>query len=868
MKKVLQVLLSNRDIIFSSFFEENKQLADGVGVAEKFIISFTQFIKTGQKSQDADPFIQILFRMIEQALLDLPQAARLVSNLRNVLFDLLNQHLPYETQALQQLNHYLDEVIEKVAIKFDHIIKEQTTQIETLQNRNVNFISKRKRGWLDVDGTRMCMLDISDGWFNIWLSMVLFAGEDTAKRVFFEVGLSEAFSRNSLEKGVLNNTIESFVAAVDTYSEAGFGNFQIKALSFEKGYARITCPDTFEGWAFLKKNKTVSSPCCYFSSGVLLSFMKTISNQPDLISEEVKCIAKGDSECEFVIGTEKELVKRGIRLTVWGPTLKEKAKSLETLLYKKELAEKELIRKNEELLIINRIGRDISQSLNLDTILNRAINNLSRIVGNQGIGIYLVDRKNNELVFTAHKGFSKKFFKLVSRLRIGEGLAGNVATRQVPMAYDDYTKFPQHIDDVAKKEKIKSLLSVPLKTKNKILGVLNISTKKPYHFTVEEINLISLIGNQIGVAIENARLLEKVKESEKKYKTLVEDINDGYFLCQDNQVLYTNSAFLSMHGYDKLEVIGNDFRKFLSEQTVTHVENILSGRSKRNEIPEHLEFLRKHRNGKKLPTELKINLVEFNGKPSVIAIFRDISIRKEMEQKVIENQRLASIGQLTADIAHEIRNPLSSIKTNIQVLSNKLHLQGFNKRRMEIAVEEILRLDQILQDVLNFSVPVKMQMSLDHLHNIIDRCIGLIHEKIKKTNINVIQKLSGDLPKIKMNTGMIQQVVLNIFLNAIAAMPDGGHIIIMTQNIPAEDGQMIRLEVMDSGCGIAKDNLKRVFDPFFSTKTQGAGLGLSNVKKIIDAHHGKIEIDSRINQGTSIIITLPGDKKNDENSHC
>jgi PAS domain S-box-containing protein len=371
----------------------------------------------------------------------------------------------------------------------------------------------------------------------------------------------------------------------------------------------------------------------------------------------------------------------------------------------------------------------------------------------------------------------------------------------------------------------------------------------------------------MAVAIENARLLEVVKESEKKFKTLVEDINDGYFLCQDNQVLYTNSAFLSMHGYHEHEVLGKDFKSFLSEKIVVHVEKILSG-SSREEIPEHLEFLRKHKNGKELPTELKLNLVEFNAKPAVIGIYRDISIRKEMEQKVIENQRLASIGQLTADIAHEIRNPLSSIKTNIQVLSNKLHLQGFNKRRMEIAIEEILRLDRILQDVLNFSVPVKMQMSLDHLHNIIDRCIELIHEKIKRTNVNVIQKLSGDLPKIKMNSGMIQQVVLNVFLNAIAAMPNGGHLIIMTQNIPTEDGQMIRLEVMDSGCGIAKDNLKRVFDPFFSTKTQGAGLGLSNVKKIIDAHHGKIEIDSRINQGTTIIITLPGDKKNDENSHC
>ncbi|WP_300465265.1 GAF domain-containing sensor histidine kinase [Desulfobacula sp.] len=587
--------------------------------------------------------------------------------------------------------------------------------------------------------------------------------------------------------------------------------------------------------------------------------MKAISNQPDLISEEVSCIAKGDPECEFVIGSKKELKKQNIPLTVWGPTLREKAEYLETLLQKKERAEKELIGKNEELLIINRIGTDISQSLNLDIILKRSINNLSRILGNKGIGIFLIDRKNNELVFTAQKGLSKSFFKLVSRLKIGEGVTGNVAEQQIPMVYNNDTDFPQHINAAVKKEQIKSLLSVPLKTKNMIVGVLNITTKTPYHFTAEEVKFISRIGNQMAVAIENARLLEAVKESETKYKTLVEDINDGYFLCQDNKILYTNTAFLSMHGYDEKAVLGKDFKPFLSEKTLAQVEKILAGTSGEKEIPDHLEFLRNHRNGKKLPTELKINLVQFNGKPAVIGIFRDISIRKEMEQKMIEHQRLASIGQLTADIAHEIRNPLSSIKTNIQVLANKLHLQGFNKRRMEIAVKEILRLDHILEDVLNFSVPVKLQLSLDHLHNVIDSCIGLIQEKFRRTHIKVIQKLSGDIPKTKINTGMIQQVILNIFLNAIDAMPQGGQIVIMTQRIPAEVGNTIRLDVIDSGCGIPESNLKRVFDPFFSTKTQGAGLGLSNVQKIIRAHHGSVEIDSRINQGTHIIITLPGD---------
>ncbi|GAB6908362.1 hypothetical protein JCM12296A_42010 [Desulfosarcina cetonica] len=870
LKGFLHRLESNRDVLISRFSEENGKLPDAIKIIEKYIAAFERIVRTGLTSQKSDPFIKMLMALINQNRLDLTRTGRLVSSLRNMMLEFLDPNLPNEKQVLQKLNHYLDDVLEEITITFDQIVKKQALQIETMQKDRFYFkTSKQKRGWLDFAGIRMCMTDFSGNWLNLWISMVLFAGEDTARRVFFEAGIAELFSKTCLENGILESSERGFIEAIDAYSEAGFGDFYIRELIFENGFARITCPDTFEAWTFAKTsktNKTNEYPFCYHSLGVILSFMRTLTGRLDLVAEEVKCIAKGDSECEFIIGTKNELKKRNIPLTVWGQTLKEKAKFLENMLNEKEIAEKALLNKYDELTVVNKIGRDISQSLNIDTILNRSVMNLSRIVGNKDICIYLIDRKNNELVLKAQKGFSKDFFKNLFRLKIGEGISGNTAHKMVPVEWNDQTNLPIKINYDVKNEKIKSILSVPLKTKNKIIGVLNIAAKFQHCYTADEINLISLIGSQISVAIENAYLLEEIRDSEKKYRTLVENINDGYFLCQDDHVLYANSAFLYMHGYSKSEVLGKDFRKFLPKENVAQVEKILSG-TWGKEIPEHIEFQRKHKNNENLPTELKINLIKFNGKPALICILRDISKRKEMEKKVIEHQRLSSIGQLTADIAHEIRNPLSSIKTNIQVLSNQLHLQGFNKRRMEIAVEEILRLDRILQDVLNFSVPVKMETSLDHLHDVIDKCVGLINEKIRRSKINVIQKLSKDIPKIQMNTGMFQQVILNLFLNSIDAMPQGGQIIITTRRMEIEDCKMILLEIMDSGCGIQSENLNRVFDPFFSTKTQGAGLGLSNVKKIIDAHHGSIEIENRANQGTRIIIKLP-ENKNAKSPNC
>ena len=143
----------------------------------------------------------------------------------------------------------------------------------------LKFRSRKGRGWIDVGRTRMCLLDIPGGWLSLLQSTTLFAGEDTSKRVFFEAGLGETFSTTCLEAGILTSTAQGFRDAVDTYSEAGFGNFVVRELRFSEGYARITCDDAFEAWALLRKEKDVDSKLCFYSTGVLLSFMRQITGE-------------------------------------------------------------------------------------------------------------------------------------------------------------------------------------------------------------------------------------------------------------------------------------------------------------------------------------------------------------------------------------------------------------------------------------------------------------------------------------------------------------------------------------------------------------------------------------------------------------
>jgi PAS domain S-box-containing protein len=664
-----------------------------------------------------------------------------------------------------------------------------------------------------------------------------------------------------LKKGILDKTSKGFIDAVTTYSDAGFGDFVIKELRFQEGYAQVTCRNSFEGWAFLSNKRSFESPVCYYSAGVLLSFMQKILNRNDLVSAETKCIAKGDDECEFVIGTRFKLQQRGIDLPEWGMTIKERAEYLENLLEEKKRIEKEITRKNAELSVLNKISATVNQSLNLDEIMNLAIRELTRIVGDKGIGIYLLDHKKKELIFTAQRGFSNDFYKSVSRLKIGEGMAGNVARQQLPMAYDDYSQYPHALEPAVKKGRIKSLMSVPLMAKDKVVGVLNIASKTPYHFTSEEINLMTLIGNQIGVAIENAQLHEKIKESERHYKTLVEDINDGYLVCQNGKIVFTNPAFLAMHGYSREEVLGKELKEFLPSEYIQEVERIFRDKTEGKNITDPIEFLRTHKEGTRLPTELKINFVEFDGSPVMIGVLSDISERKKMEQKILETERLASVGQLATTIAHEIRNPLSSIKMNIQILSKHLKLQGFNKRRLEIAADEIKRLNQIVEDVLDFGKPIQMKKESYRIEKVIEKCLDLLSDKMRERNVQAVRKLSSPLRNVFIDWEKMEQAVLNILLNAIEAMPMGGLLEIDIGKTDWAGREMTKVEIKDTGTGIAPEHLAKILDPFFTTKAKGVGLGLSNVKKIIEAHDGIIEVDSRVNQGTLFRFLFPQGNK-------
>jgi two-component system, NtrC family, sensor histidine kinase HydH len=237
-----------------------------------------------------------------------------------------------------------------------------------------------------------------------------------------------------------------------------------------------------------------------------------------------------------------------------------------------------------------------------------------------------------------------------------------------------------------------------------------------------------------------------------------------------------------------------------------------------------------------------------------VVIVRDLSMIRELEQKVLVSEKFAALGRLSAGVAHEIRNPLNSIRGFIQYFQKKLPLEQEDYRYTDLMLTEVDRLNRVISKLLAYSKPREPRLSVRSADEILDHCIRVVEREAKEAGVDLIRKPGqGDYPLVLMDTDQMTQVFLNILINAIEAAPSGGSVSV---GYEVNDEGRLHITVEDTGEGIPRENLDKLFDPFFSTKKKGTGLGLAIVKSIIEGHDGEIEVESEPDKGTRFIITL------------
>jgi len=244
---------------------------------------------------------------------------------------------------------------------------------------------------------------------------------------------------------------------------------------------------------------------------------------------------------------------------------------------------------------------------------------------------------------------------------------------------------------------------------------------------------------------------------------------------------------------------------------------------------------------------------EFAGR---VLILRDLREVRRLQKEVRRQEKLAALGGLAAGVAHEIRNPLSSIKGLATFFRDQFADGSEAKEAAGVMIEEVNRLNRAISELLDFARPADLKRQRTDIAPLIIRSVQLIQQDAKNRNIQVDLHISEDRCALNIDPDRMTQCLLNLYLNAIEAMEDGGT---LTVQCGADGHDGIRITIADTGQGISADQLDKIFDPYFTTKSKGTGLGLAIVYKIIEAHRGRINVESVSGQGTMMTIKIPGD---------
>jgi PAS domain S-box-containing protein len=358
------------------------------------------------------------------------------------------------------------------------------------------------------------------------------------------------------------------------------------------------------------------------------------------------------------------------------------------------------------------------------------------------------------------------------------------------------------------------------------------------------------------------RLTQELEDVKNFMESVIQSIGSGIIITGMNDtVTYINKAGERILGYSKEEVVAKPFTLFGLREKQSVVHSLLDNP---DDLDTRKEGWMRRKDKVEFPVGFTINNhVSVRGEPlGKIVIFRDMTNVFKIQEEILRMDRLVSLGKLASGIAHELRNPLAGIKTTAQALGEEMSKDDSRREYLNRITKEIDRLNELLKTFFSFAKPQKLNLVYCHIKDIINEIIPFLFKEIADQGIHFVENYHPQLPQIQVDKSQMYQVFLNLFLNAIQAMPNGGELKIEVSptNSYSQDASkqsFIKVTISDTGRGIPPQIIHRIFDPFFTTKPKGIGLGLSITYQIIKKHGGTIKVESKWEKGTSFVINLP-----------
>ena len=416
-------------------------------------------------------------------------------------------------------------------------------------------------------------------------------------------------------------------------------------------------------------------------------------------------------------------------------------------------------------------------------------------------------------------------------------------------------------DEVYRRVKsfIKGVAIVPIARRGERIGAVTVGTSNERVFTLADLERIEAMGDLLSVSLENAELVETLRQAEWRFRTLFRAAPDAVFtVLQSGRIREANDAVRDVTGCDPLQVVGRPVVDLVGETDRERLRSALDATFAGS--PTRLEVAFRH-DGRgasiRRIVALAMSRLPEADPPTVLLVGRDMTSEREMRVRLMESDRLAAVGELVAGVAHEVNNPLSSISAFAQLLLRDGGLTAAQRDSIEVIKSETLRASQVVKDLLAFARRSEPQREPLDLNAVILRTLRLRGYQLTSNKISVESDLSADLPSVVGDARQLQQVCLNLVTNAIQAMATlgGGTLFVSTR----PEGAHVVLDMRDTGPGIPDAAKARIFEPFFTTKGEGegTGLGLSVSYGIIMAHGGKIEVATSSGAGTTLRVTLP-----------
>jgi two-component system NtrC family sensor kinase len=549
--------------------------------------------------------------------------------------------------------------------------------------------------------------------------------------------------------------------------------------------------------------------------------------------------------------------------------------------------ERELEQRNRDLAALNAITAAVTASLELDEILTATMQGIRSVLDVEGGILLLLDEERGTLMFKQAFNHSQDW--IVERgVECSQGLIAACLRERASLVVNDVSgdpRFDPEQDtlgegsrDTAGRTPTRSLACAPLLVKGRPLGAIALVNKIGGPFTRRDVHLLESIVASVAVAIENSRLFHNLTaayadlethrwqllQSHNTLQALFDGITDGLYIVDATlNLVAVNQARATRVNAQPEALIGRPCYQVLHRREgpcpgclVGEVFRQPPGRKPQPRQRLHRQY---GPDGELTEWEMSVYPIsDVTQRPvQAIVLERDVTETRRLEASLAQSEKLAAIGQLAAGVAHEINNPLTAIIANAQLLRREIPADDPRYESVDLIVRASERAHKVIRGLLDFARQERLEFQLVDINASLSTSLELVQHQFRQHNIALDAQLTPGLPQVYASQDHLQGVWLNLLLNARDALMGRANPRVRVQT--GWENSHITVTISDNGPGIPPAQLKRVLEPFFTTKApgQGTGLGLSTCYRIIKQHGGDLRIESQVEQGTTVVVTLP-----------